>query len=46
MSGGALISERYLGVKEPKTKEELNTASLGKYKRMIGKLFIEMQLCS
>ncbi|XP_029456730.1 uncharacterized protein LOC115091055 [Rhinatrema bivittatum] len=33
--GGGLISEKYLGAKEPRGSEELNTASLDKYKKMI-----------
>lgn len=34
VSGGGLLSEKYLGQPEPRTSE-LNTASLGKYKHMI-----------
>ncbi|KAJ8257513.1 hypothetical protein GJAV_G00186400 [Gymnothorax javanicus] len=33
--GGGLISERYLGCREPKSRAELNTASLSKYKNMV-----------
>ncbi|CAN9515764.1 unnamed protein product [Ophioblennius macclurei] len=32
---GGLLSERYLGKAEPRSQEELNTASLSKYKNMI-----------
>ena len=34
--GGGLISEKYLGATEP-NRSQLNTASLSKYKNMIGK---------
>ncbi|KAI1892938.1 hypothetical protein AGOR_G00138660 [Albula goreensis] len=33
--GGGLISERYLGCEEPKSRAELSTASLSKYKNMV-----------
>ncbi|KAJ8370857.1 hypothetical protein SKAU_G00108850 [Synaphobranchus kaupii] len=33
--GGGLLSERYLGCREPKSLEELNTDSLSKYKKMV-----------
>ncbi|XP_036390149.1 uncharacterized oxidoreductase At1g06690, chloroplastic-like [Megalops cyprinoides] len=33
--GGGLMSERYLGCGEPKSRAELNTASLSKYKNMV-----------
>lgn len=33
--GGGLLTEKYLGRAEPKSRAELNTASLGKYKNMV-----------
>ncbi|XP_062397673.1 protein tas-like [Sardina pilchardus] len=33
--GGGLLTEKYLGRAEPKSRAELNTASLGKYKNVV-----------